>query len=125
MIKYLRSLNPLNNTSVIKSSQGQSSSFFITTDDNNYIIKTLKPDEFNYIFLKFLVYYYLHIQDHNDSLICRLYGIYSVKVDTGDPLVIILMRNGRGSLSNVFFLLILIDYKIYLWSKRFSISKTH
>lgn len=106
----------MNNSSVITTSAGQSSAFFITTDDSSFIIKTLKPDEFNYIFQKFLLYYYLHIQDHKKSLICRIYGIYSIKIDNGVPLVVILMRNAQGPLKKVrnFKLRFKLDNKIHV-----------
>jgi len=95
--QLLLSLNPVNNTTLIKS-QGQSSSFFCSTDDNRFIIKTITKAEHEFIINHFLIYYYNHLTNYPDSLVCRIYGIFRVNIDNGDPMDIILMRDGRGAL---------------------------
>jgi hypothetical protein len=99
--ELIESLNPLNNTKIIKS-QGKSSSFFISTDDSKIVLKTLQKEEFDTIFDKFLFFYLHYLENNNDSLICRIYGIFSIKAnDCADPLLIILMRDARGPLQKV------------------------
>lgn len=99
--KIMESLNPINNTTILKS-QGRSSSFFISTDDSKLILKTLKKEEFDNIFNKFSLFYINYIENNPDSLICRIYGIYSVKAShNADPILIILLRDAKGPLKNV------------------------
>ena len=45
----IESFLPKNNKQNIKQSQGKSGTFFIFTDDNKYMIKTLKTEEFELI----------------------------------------------------------------------------
>ncbi len=99
--EIIESLNPVNNTSIIKS-QGKSNAFFIATDDSKLILKTLKKEEFENIFNKFLLFYLHYIENNPDSLMCRIYGIYSVKAQIdAEPITIIVMRDARGPLKNV------------------------
>jgi 1-phosphatidylinositol-4-phosphate 5-kinase len=99
--EIIESLNPLNNTTIIKS-QGRSNSFFISTDDSKLVLKTLKKEEFDNIFNKFLYFYIHYLENNPDSLICRIYGIYSVRASyDANPLLIIIMRNSIGPLQRV------------------------
>jgi 1-phosphatidylinositol-4-phosphate 5-kinase len=100
--EIMESLNPLNNTTIIKS-QGRSNSFFLSTDDSKFVLKTLKKEEFEAIFDKFLIFYLHYLENNPDSLICRIYGVFSVKANEGaDPMLIILMRDAKGPMKNVF-----------------------
>ncbi len=99
--EIMESLNPMNNTKIIES-QGKSSSFFISTDDSRLIVKTLKKEEFDIIFNKFLIFYVNFIENRKDSLICRIYGIFKVTASIdADPLLIIVMRDANGPLKGV------------------------
>ncbi len=101
--EIMESLNPVNNTTILQS-QGRSSSFFISTDDNKLIVKTLKKEEFENIFNKFLMFYLHFIENNPDSMLCRIYGVYSVKAShNAEPVLIILLRDARGPLKNVKF----------------------
>jgi hypothetical protein len=96
------SLNPLHNLNIIKS-QGKSTAFFISTDDSKIVLKTLKKEEFETIFNKFLSFYLQYLEAYPDSLICRIYGIYKVKASPeSDPLLILLMRDAKGPLKKVY-----------------------
>jgi len=107
--EIIESLNPFNNTKIIKS-QGKSNSFFISTDDSKLVIKTLKKEEFDTVFQKFIIFYLQHLEHHPNSLICRIYGIFSVKTSKeSDPLLLIIMRNSMiGRLKKVFYILNLV-----------------
>jgi hypothetical protein len=91
--EFIESLNPFNNTKIIKS-QGKSDSFFISTDDSKLVLKTLKKEEFDNLFNKFLIFYLQYLENHSNSLICRIYGIFSIKTSLqADPIMILIMRN--------------------------------
>ena len=92
----IESFLPKNNTQGIKKSQGKSGSFFISTDDNKYMIKTLKSDELELLKHAFLKEYVHHIKKNPKSLLCRLYGMYNIILGQGDEILIIVMRNVIG-----------------------------
>ena len=59
-------------------SSGKSGSFFYYTSDGNFMLKTIRRDEFK-IMKGMLRAYYEHITDENpDSLISRIYGLHKV-----------------------------------------------
>ena len=92
----IESFLPKNNKQGIKKSQGKSGSFFISTDDNKYMIKTLKSDELELLKHAFLKEYIEHIKNNPRSLLCRLYGMYNIILGQGDEVLIIVMRNVIG-----------------------------
>ena len=94
--EMIESFLPKNNSQGIKRSAGKSGSFFISTDDNKYMIKTLKSDELELLKHAFLKQYVEHIRKNPDSLLCRLYGMYNIILGQGDEILIIVMRNVIG-----------------------------
>ena len=96
MDQMINSFLPKNNRRGIEKSQGKSGSFFISTDDNKFMIKTLKADEFELIRHTFLKKYMEYLADNPNSLMCRLYGMYNIKMGNGDEMLIIVMRNVIG-----------------------------
>jgi len=72
----LESLRPSKNKLSIKKTLGKGGSFFITTDDNKFLMKTIKADELELIRGIFLKKFIKHIRRYPESLICRIYGIY-------------------------------------------------
>ena len=92
----IESFLPKNNSQGIKKSQGKSGSFFISTDDNKYMIKTLKSDELELLKHAFLTEYVKYIEKNPNSLLCRLYGMYNIIFGQGDEILIIVMRNVIG-----------------------------
>ena len=94
--KMIESFLPKNNSQGIKQSLGKSGSFFISTDDNRYMIKTLKSDELELLKHAFLSQYINHIKSNPKSLLCRLYGMYNIILGQGDEIKIIVMRNVIG-----------------------------
>ena len=91
---------PKNNKQGISESQGKSGSFFLSTDDNQYMIKTLRVDEFDLIRKTFLNEYVSYITKNTGSLLCRIYGMYSIIMSQGDEMLIIVMRNVIGEFRN-------------------------
>lgn len=90
--------------SALTSNQGGASgALFLPTKDNKFLIKTM--DNSDYITMKsnsFLTYYTLHFINNPCSLICRFYGIYSVKAEEdGRPFRLLLMRNLKGPFNNL------------------------
>ena len=99
--EMIESFLPKNNRKGLKRSQGKSGSFFISTDDNKYMIKSLKSDEIDLIRNGFLNKYIRHIDEtKNKSLLCRLYGMYNIIFPQGDETLIIVMRNVIGDLKD-------------------------
>ena len=99
--EMIKSFLPKNNTQGLKKSQGKSGSFFISTDDNKYMIKSLKSDEIDLIRNGFLNKYIRHIKEtKNQSLLCRLYGMFNIILAQGDEILIIVMRNVIGDLKD-------------------------
>ena len=99
--EMVESFLPKNNTQGLKKSQGKSGSFFISTDDNKYMIKSLKSDEIDLIRNGFLNKYIHHIEEtNNQSLLCRLYGMFNIILAQGDEILLIVMRNVIGDLKD-------------------------
>ena len=94
--EMVESFLPKNNKQGIKKSEGKSGSFFISTDDNKYMIKTLKADEVELIKHVFLRKYVNYITKNPNSLLCRLYGMYNIILGQGDEVLVIVMRNVIG-----------------------------
>ena len=97
MSEMVNQFLPKNNKKGIKQSQGKSGSFFISTDDSKYLIKTLKVEEFDLIKNNFLYKYCKYLAENPRSLLSRLYGMYNLNVNQGrDNILIIVMRNVIG-----------------------------
>ena len=72
---------------------GQSGSFFMHSYDNRLIIKTLRGSERKNL-LKMLPDMIEHFKEtKNRSLLCRIYGVYTIKTRFYEPVDIILMQN--------------------------------
>ena len=99
--EMIESFLPKNNKQGLSKSQGKSGSFFISTDDNKYMIKSLKSDEIDLIRNGFLKKYIGHIEEtKNQSLLCRLYGMFNITLAQNDEILIIVMRNVIGELKD-------------------------
>ena len=99
--EMIESFLPKNNRQGLSKSQGKSGSFFISTDDNKYMIKSLKSDEIDLIRNGFLKKYIGHIKEtKNQSLLCRLYGMFNIMLAENDEILIIVMRNVIGDLKD-------------------------
>ncbi|GMI64787.1 phosphatidyl inositol monophosphate 5 kinase 4 [Hibiscus trionum] len=61
------------------SSPGKSGSFFYLTNDDRYMIKTMKKSETK-VFLRMLSAYYNHCRSFDNTLVIKYYGLHSVKL---------------------------------------------
>jgi 1-phosphatidylinositol-4-phosphate 5-kinase len=60
------------------SSPGKSGSFFYLTQDDRFMIKTVKKSEVK-VLLRMLPSYYKHVCQYENSLVTRFYGVHCVK----------------------------------------------
>ena len=91
------SLSPeKNRDSVFKAgeSQGKSGSFFFFSHDKNFIIKTMTDSDL-YAFKNVFKDYFYNVSRHPDSLLARIYGIYSVEMEGMAAVHLILMGNTK------------------------------
>lgn len=95
---------PMNNTQGIKESEGRSGNFFINTDDKQFILKTISFEDVELIRTLLLEKMANHFENHTDSIIGRIYGLYKLKIKTGlfseDEIYFILMKNVFGTFSD-------------------------
>uniref|UniRef100_A0A803M598 1-phosphatidylinositol-4-phosphate 5-kinase n=1 Tax=Chenopodium quinoa TaxID=63459 RepID=A0A803M598_CHEQI len=74
------------------SSPGKSGSFFYLTQDDRYMIKTVKKSEVK-VLLRMLPSYYQHVCRYENSLVTRFYGVHCVKPAGGPKTRFIVMGN--------------------------------
>jgi len=73
-------------------SQGKSGSFFFFSHDKQFLIKTMTDSELE-TFQQFFKAFYHHLMNNPGSLIARIYGIFTVKMEDIAPVHLILMGN--------------------------------
>ncbi|GAA0187034.1 kinase [Lithospermum erythrorhizon] len=80
------------------SSPGKSGSFFYLTNDEKYVIKTIKKAEIKVI-LRMLPEYYNHIRTFENTLISKFYGLHCVKLtgSTQKKVRFVIMGNLLGT----------------------------
>lgn len=61
------------------SSPGKSGSFFYLTNDDRYMIKTIKKAEVK-VLLRMLPAYYSHVRSYENTLVTKFYGLHCVKL---------------------------------------------
>ncbi|CAD6206321.1 unnamed protein product [Miscanthus lutarioriparius] len=74
------------------SSPGKSGSFFYLTQDDRFMIKTVKKSEVK-LLIRMLNSYYNHVNRYKNSLITRFYGVHCVKPLNGQKVRFIVMGN--------------------------------
>lgn len=93
--KIIESLSPeFNRDSVFKAGEGQgkSGSFFFFSHDRRFIIKTMNEEEYK-TFKGIFKDYFQHMRKCKNSLIARIYGVFTVKKEKIQPVHLILMAN--------------------------------
>lgn len=93
------SLSPdANRDSVFKAgeSQGKSGSFFFFSHDKNFIIKTMTDSDLA-TFKRLFKQYFTAVSTRPGSLLARIYGIYTIKMEEVAPVHLILMGNTKKS----------------------------
>ena len=91
----LKSFSPeLNTDQVFKTGQGsgKSGSFFFLTHDKKFMIKTISKSELN-LMLEILDDFIVHHRQYPDSLIAKIFGIFTVKRAGMAPVTLCLMEN--------------------------------
>jgi 1-phosphatidylinositol-4-phosphate 5-kinase len=71
---------------------GASGSFFFFSHDRKFLIKTMRLDEMN-SFFSMIKSYYKHVKNNRDSILARIYGVYTIKLFDIKPVHIMLMQN--------------------------------
>ena len=90
-----RSLSPaFNREQALKAGEGtgKSGSFFFFSHDRKFIIKTMTDEELKF-FLKILPDYELHLKENPDSIISRMYGVYTIRMEKIATVNLMLMAN--------------------------------
>jgi len=96
----LNSLDPEKNFSIINesfASGGRSANPIIFSFDKKFLLKTISKNEKN-ILLKLLPEYHRRMRDLK-SYLCRIYGVFRIKLGDKEDVHILLMRN-MSELSN-------------------------
>lgn len=75
-----------------KESAGKSGSFFFFSYDKQFLIKTMNDNEME-VFVEALPEYFEHLKSNPDSLLARIYGIFTVLMEDLTPVHILLMAN--------------------------------
>lgn len=73
---------------------GKSGSFFFFSHDERFLIKTMTLDDFQ-AWMKMFEEYYLHVTQYPDSLIARVYGVYSIRVEGMSIVYYMMMGNTK------------------------------
>ncbi|XP_020226644.1 phosphatidylinositol 4-phosphate 5-kinase 2 isoform X2 [Cajanus cajan] len=74
------------------SSPGKSGSFFYLTQDDRFMIKTVKKSEVK-VLIRMLRSYYQHVSKYENSLVTKFYGVHCVKPIGGQKTRFIVMGN--------------------------------
>ena len=84
----------VNRHMIFKANQGEgaSGSFFFHSKDRRFIIKTLQGNE-KKVLLKMLDDLMVHYEKNSDSLLARIYGMYTLKSQYFSSVDVIIMKN--------------------------------
>ena len=97
----IASMLPMNNTNGIKETEGKGGSFFINSDDHEFILKTITEQEYKIMMRLLHNKMVEYFKINPNSIICRIYGVYKLSIETGilqtDEIYFILMKNVVGS----------------------------
>lgn len=84
---------------------GKSGSFFFFSHDKKFIVKTMTSGDLK-MFKKIFKSYFSVVNNRPNSLLARIYGIYTVKIENLVPVNLMLMGNSKNAdddlLLNVF-----------------------
>lgn len=121
----IESLSPeFNRDMVFKAGEGQgkSGSFFFFSHDRRFIIKTMNQEEFK-TFVGIFKNYFHYLIKHRDSLLARIFGIFTVKRESLQPVHLILMDNTVTLQGKK--LLYMFDLKGSLANRETKVGKVH
>ena len=83
----------MENITKIKESAGKSGSFFFFSHDNKFLIKTVTSSELKTILAEFMKNYYEHLSENKDSILARIYGVYTINISGVSKISVLLMQN--------------------------------
>ena len=100
-------LPDFNTSTVFKAGEasGASGSFFFFSHDKNFIIKTMTSSEMSFFKNRISHSYFRYLKKNTESLLARIYGIYTVHMAGYAPVDLILMAHTlqiSGELERVF-----------------------
>ena len=75
-----------------KAGEGKSGQLFFFSPDRKYIVKTVTKAEMDY-FVNILRDYHSHLLAYSDTLLCKFYGLYKIKVPGEKPYRLVVMNN--------------------------------
>ncbi|KAK1612890.1 hypothetical protein QYE76_036563 [Lolium multiflorum] len=74
------------------SSPGKSGSIFFLSQDDRFMIKTLRKSEVQ-VLLRMLPYYYRHVQTYENTLVTKFFGLHRVTPSSGRKFQFVVMGN--------------------------------
>ena len=92
----LNSLDPeRNSANVFKAGEasGASGSFFFFSTDKRFIVKTMTNSEKDFFLTKIAIPYFDHLEKSPTSLLARIYGVYTVKIQGLSAVHLMLMAH--------------------------------
>lgn len=100
IIKIFSSFAPAFNIAEMRSfspGAGKSPSFFFFTSNKWFAVKTLKEQELRRLIQKgFLERYCEHLRKNPNSMLCRFYGVYKIKIKFQKVISVVVMDNIMG-----------------------------
>lgn len=78
-MSMFNSFKPEKNIQTIEKSRGKGGSFFISTADQRFLLKTVTRDETDTIVKFLLSKYVMHMKRYPNSLLCPIYGLFSLE----------------------------------------------
>ena len=98
----IESLDPSLNIKQIQNAgegAGASGSFFFFTKDRNFILKTMSMKEIEHL-LRVLPEYYEHLDTIKDSVLAKVFGIFTIRIDKFEPIHVMIMQNSLPKVQN-------------------------
>ncbi|KAI5010712.1 hypothetical protein ZWY2020_012849 [Hordeum vulgare] len=74
------------------SSPGKSGSIFLLSQDDQFMIKTLRKSEVQ-VLLRMLPYYYSHVHTYENTLVTKFFGLHRVRPSSGQKFRFVVMGN--------------------------------
>uniref|UniRef100_A0ACD5UHZ0 Uncharacterized protein n=2 Tax=Avena sativa TaxID=4498 RepID=A0ACD5UHZ0_AVESA len=74
------------------SSPGKSGSIFFLSQDDRFMIKTLRKSEVQ-VLMRMLPYYYRHVQSYENTLVTKFFGLHRVTPSSGQKFRFVVMGN--------------------------------
>lgn len=88
--------SPLHNAEGIKKASegdGKSGSFILLSSNRLFLMKTISQKELKYFTSQMLPAYYGHLKTYKDSLICKIYGAFTLDCPGMEDINVIIMEN--------------------------------